>query len=72
MEGFFEALHGSWFAALALSRKVEETGVWSDDLLVACIVLAPKTDGYATSLDRRPSRSHCSQTMGPVSVCPIF
>ena len=33
---------------------VEDTGVWPDGLLDACIAMIPKTDGDATPLGQRP------------------
>ena len=45
----------AWFDELArILTLVEDTGVWPDGLLDACIALIPKTDGDATPLDHRP------------------
>ena len=51
----FKAFPVSWFGGLArIFSKVEDTGVWPEGLLDACIVLIPKTDGDATPLGQRP------------------
>ena len=45
----------SWYDELArILSKVEDVGVWPDELLDAYIVMIPKTDGDATPLGQRP------------------
>ena len=44
----------AWFDELAcILTEVEDTGVWPDGLLDACISMIPKTDGDATPLGQR-------------------
>ena len=44
-----------WFEGLArILRPVEESGVWPEGLLAACIAMIPKSDGDATPLGQRP------------------
>ena len=50
-----KALPLSWYVGLAwILRLVEDTGVWPDGLLDACITMIPKTDGDSTPLGQRP------------------
>ena len=45
------------FLVCGLARilsKVEDSGVWPEGLLDACIAMIPKTDGDATPLGQRP------------------
>ena len=45
----------AWFDELArILAEVEDTGVWPDGLLDACIAMISKTDGGATPLGQRP------------------
>ena len=45
----------SWIDELARILTLgEDTGVWPDGLLDACITMIPKTDGNATPLGQRP------------------
>ena len=45
----------SWFDEVArILTLVEDTGVWPDSLLDACVAMIPKTDGDATPLGQRP------------------
>ena len=51
----FKALPVSWFDGRArILSKLEDTGVWPEGLLDACVALISKADGDATSLGQRP------------------
>ena len=56
-----QALPVSWFDGLArILSNVEETSVWLEGLLDACIAMIPKTDGDATPLRVSPEYNvHC-------------
>ena len=52
----------SWFDGLArILSCVEDSGIWPEGLLDACIAMIPKVDGDATPLGQRP-----------LSVLPVF
>ena len=51
----FKVLPVSWYDELArILTKVEDLGVWPDELLDAYIAMIPKTDGDAAPLGQRP------------------
>ena len=63
----FKAFPVPWFDGVARSLStVEDTGVWPDGLLDACIAMIPKTDGAAAPLGSAASQcsSHCLSYLG--------